>query len=170
MPDPTPRDPMPPAAHTGTHGAAWRCNRPAALRAHGIKPAHCPIIADWIVQRADSHAVWHSWHIALLHLRPLYDEDTPELILPGATHELCVTAMDPFAPRADAVQGRALANHHHIERTFAAQITEPTDQAAITRIAATIDLIVQGTLNPESLTQWISLFGDAMLVPAGGAA
>lgn len=159
-------DNMLPADITGTHGTAWRCNRAAALARHRIKPHHDAIIADWIISVPGAHAVWHSWHVALMHLRPMRGTAPAQTRLPGATHELWVMALDPAAPHADAVQGRALPNHHHIATAFAAQIIEPTDQAAIARIHATIALILNGDLHPLDQPRWIELFGDAMFEAA----
>ena len=172
---PVTREAMPAADRTGTHGQAWHCNRPAALRQHRIKPHHDPVIADWIVSappaaayhralRPDgSHHLVHSCHIALMHLRAVHGQDAIEIAVPGATHELWVMAFDPLAPRDAIVHGRALPVHHYYAQVFAAQIVAADDAAAIARVSAAIALILNGDLNPVDQPQWIEHFGDAMI-------
>jgi|GEM_PF-2792987 len=159
-------DNMPPADHAGTHGAAWACNRAAALARHRIKPQHDAVIGDWIVSAPGAHHAVHSCHVALLHLRPAHQHDLVEIKVPGATHELWVMAMDPRAPRGSIVQGHIMPVDHYYARVFGAQIVATGDDDALARIAATIALIVNGDLNPVDQPQWIELFGDAMFVNA----
>ena len=156
-------EPMPPADRAGNHGVAWRCNRAAALRHHRMKAHHDPVIADWIVTAPDAHDLVHSCHIALMHLRAVHARDAVQIAVPGATHELWVMALDPAAPRAAIVHGRALPLHHYFAQVFCAQIAAPDDPEAITRITAAIALILNGDLNPVDQPQWIELFGDAMV-------
>jgi hypothetical protein len=152
-------------AHIGSHAQAWRCNRAAALRRHKI--ALDPVIADWIVHVPGLHQAFHTIHIALQHLRPLHIGDRITRAVPGATHELWITALDPAHDHAATVQG---AGHPHrvayLAQLFAAQIVASDDPAAASRIAATIDLITTGDLNPLDQPQWIALFGDAMFEKA----
>ena len=136
MPDPQIHEPMPAASRINSRGKAWLCNRADALRSHKIKPVFDAVIADWVVEVPQAHAIWHSYHVALMHLRPLRGQPPADLYVPDATHELCVFAMDPGQPRAPAVTGTGFANDRLIAGTFVAQLTSPTDAAATARIAA----------------------------------
>jgi hypothetical protein len=150
--------------HIGDHGRAWRCNRAAALRRlHWFRTPIDAVIADWIVEVPDASRSWHSYHIALLHLRPLRGVPAPVLYLPGATHELQVMALHAGADCAAAIAGHLLADRLPLAAaTFAAQLVEPTDQAATIRTGTAIDLILSGDLDPESRAHWVSLFGRSM--------
>lgn len=150
-------DNMPPAAHVGTHGAAWACNR-AARRD--------PMIADWIVTAPSYHHLVHTCHIALIHLRSVPGQPAPAIAVPGATHELWVMAFDRAAPRHAIAHGHTLPGDHYCAQIFAAQLIARDDETADARIAATIALIVNGDLNPVDQPQWVELFGDAMFVNA----
>lgn len=169
MREPHLREPMRPADKTGTHGRAWKCDH-VALRRKRRKRRFTEVqdatLGVWIVERSDAHPAWHSYAIALMHLRPMAGFDDPVIHRKGATHELMVMALDPTRRRDHAVAGKEFPAYL-TPANFAAQLAEPTDEAAITQIEAAIDLILAGELNPDTdaRRQWIALFGDHMLMP-----
>lgn len=157
---------MPPPAKIGAHGCAWRCDIEAFRRNLGAKQENDATLASWIVEARWAHPLWHSYSVILVHLRPLADGTATLLYRPDATHEFWIYALDPEHPRAPAVIGTETARFL-TPINFAAQLAEPSDEAACTKLEGAIDLIIAGELNPDTdaQRQWEALFGNAMIKP-----
>jgi hypothetical protein len=156
---------MPPPSKSDAHGRAWRIERERYLER--VHPGKVDATVEmWVIEAPWAHPVWHSYWAILMHLRPLEGVGDPKLYRPDATHELIIFALDPSKPRAATVDGRDGA--YRLEpANFAAQLVEPSDEAARTRVEGAIDLIIAGELNPDTdaMRQWTALFGDAMIKP-----
>jgi hypothetical protein len=155
---------MPPATKTGPFGRAWTCDVDAFALAKGIAPDAHATLAQWIIEARWAHPIWDSYAIILMHLRPMADGRETLIHREGATHEMLVFALNPEHPRSPTIHGTGPV-HFLQPVNFGAQLVEPDDAAAMTRIEDTVDRIINGTLNPDTdaLSQWIALFGDHML-------
>lgn len=148
----------------GPYGRAWRCDLDAFRAAH---PARVDTtLASWIVEARWAHPLWHSYNIFLTHLRPTPGLPDATLYRSDATHELVLFALDPQQPREQQLRSSRPA--WLTPANFAAQLAEPTDQAAIARVDASVDLVLSGELNPDTDAhmQWCALFGSSMVKSA----
>lgn len=157
-------DPMPPATKTGAHGRAWRADLSAMRKILNVDADADATLDSWVVETPWAHPFWHSYWIALVHLRPMPDARKTLIYRDDATHEFWVYALNPEEPRADALMGKA---HFLTPGNFAAQLAQPSDDAARAAIEGAVDLILSGELNPDTdaRRQWRALFGDAMIKP-----
>lgn len=76
-----------PPVLTGPHGRVWLIDMVSARLKYGLDPKKDGTVAAWVIEAPWAHPVWHSYTLALVHLRPI--EDAPKTIthLDGATHE-----------------------------------------------------------------------------------
>lgn len=152
-----PRLALPPTKQ-GPHGKAWRMDL-AAIRAHlGKQGAE---IDTWIVEAPYSHPMWHSYMLAVVHLRPVDGFPAAVVHLPGATHEVMLYALDPsHTPRLDR-NPRLLhpANFH-------GQWIAESDEGAIAKVDSCVDLIIAGQLSPDTdfRRDWIALFSASNML------
>jgi hypothetical protein len=145
------------------YGRSWAVD--IAAVAEASKLGSGATIGCWIVEARWAHPLWHSYYFTLIHLRPVSDCPDPVVALPGATHEFGVFAMNPEIDREPQLRDRRAALLHPVN--FAAQLIEPSDDAAIARIEDAIDRVIRGLLNPDTdaLQSWIALFGDSLIRP-----
>lgn len=141
---------------TGQQGYAWRLPDSIALRSG--KP-HAQV-AQWVMQAAYAHPIWHSYVLSLVHLRPVSGLRPPLIMVPDATHEFMLYALDPGHP-IDFERLRCLQ-----PMNFAAQFKSDDDAAAIRRIEETVQDVIDGVLSPDTdfRWQWYARFGDACSV------
>jgi len=145
---------------------AWLVDLPALRRHKGIPEGVDATVAVWVVEAPWAEICWHSYMIALIHLRPLAGNPVPPIrYLYNATHEIRVHAMDPDVAREPAIKGEQLpALMGELEPlTFAGQFNAGSDEAAKERVRMTVGSILQGVLNPDTEDQWIAQFGDRMM-------
>ena len=161
---------MPAPDRLGPHGSAWRCDIGALRRRLRIAPRDDATIAAWIIEARWAHTVWHSYYLPLIHLRPMPNAGQTIFHRDGASHEFWLMALDPAHPRAPAVRGVEGARHL-TPANFAAQLVEPSDEAAIARIETAIDAILARQLNPDTDArhQWEAMFGNEMVRPEARA-
>jgi hypothetical protein len=149
---------QPPTLH-GQKGRGWNLNG-ASLRGKNGPNA---LVDLWLLESPDSHPIWHSYLLSLVHLRPIEDLPEPIIYLPGATHELVLYALDANFPRQDSLTS---GGWHRLEpANFCAQFIASSDIEAIKRIASAARSVCAGTLSPDTdfRKQWIALFGDNMM-------
>lgn len=141
----------------GTHGCAWiNPRRPAPDK---------PNLGQWVLYVPGAHPVWHSYALSLCHLRDLPGYRPALRNLPGATHELSLSALDPRRASElwTCIYGLTPQN-------FVAQMIE-TDESALARMMQTVRDVIDGRLNPDTdnRAQWIARFGDncirSLMVP-----
>lgn len=129
----------------GPHGRAWSVD-PVMIRVkHGI--IEDGQVANWVVEAPWAHPLWHSYWIALVHLRPFPG-------MSGGTHLY--------------IEGEA--PEFMTPMNFGAQLREPGDALAAGRIETAVRDIVEGCLNPDTdaLSTWQDRFGDNMMKHAPG--
>ena len=148
----------------GPHGRAWFVD-PVEIRARLYPGQEDASLANWVVEAPWAHPAWHSYWIALVHLRPFPGlKGGTRLYLEGATHELWVKALSPDKPRSTFIEMRG-GPAYMSPGNFAAQLREPGDAIAVKRAADAVREIVDGKLNPDTdaTYQWIERFGDNMM-------
>jgi hypothetical protein len=138
----------------GTYGRAWL---------YPVGPATPECVAAWIIEAPWAHPVWHSYLLNVIHLRPSERDPNPIIYLDGATHELCIEALDPEKPRQPSIDGGevwALSPPN-----FAGQIICGSDVAAFARAENAVFMILERHLSPDTdyIYEWIRLFGDSMI-------
>lgn len=164
-----------PPTITGRFGRAWLCDLAAARRSLPPPPAPDAMVAHWIVEAPWSHEVIHSYSLMLVHLRHMMGRRPPAPYLEGATHEICLYAIHPHAPRE-----RMLVEAPHPSvwlepMAFAAHFIAGNDDAAAERIVLAVRRVCEGALSPHPshAGAWAEMFGDNMLRharrPAPGA-
>lgn len=154
---------LPPPWKSGM-GRAWQCDIDKLRKTLKVEREADATLGMWIVEAPWAHPFWHSYSLVLIHLRPLVPPVETKFYLPDATHEIWVYAMNADEPRAPAILGEARPAWL-TPKNFAAQFIEPSDEAAIARIEATVGLILSGELNPDTdaASQWRALFGNNMV-------
>ncbi len=146
-------------------GRAWRCDVEAGFKDAGMVPAEHANIASWVVEAPFAHPVWHSYGFTLVHLRDIPGAPKATIILPGATHEFLVWALDPEKPRDRIVKLGDVMGSRLSPCNFVAQLVADSDQAAISRIEDAIREVCGGWLSPDTdyISQWTERFGDNMI-------
>lgn len=112
-------------------------NGPAALRAV-------------VLHAAWAHPIWHSYYLALVHLRPVEGLPPVHLEHPNATHEISLFAMDPATPipEGDPIPtppGRLLHPPNLI-----VQLNGHTDATALAVFGDFAEAIAQRRLSPDT--------------------
>ncbi len=152
----------------GRFGRAWWCNL-STIRARLPKGAPPDaMVAHWVIEAPWSHQVVHSYSLMVVHLRHMMGRPPPPKLIPGASHEVCLQAIHPEAPR-ERFLGEPADPRAWIEpMTFAAQIAESSDEAATIRVARAVGLVCEGRLSPHPshARAWAEIFGDNMLARA----
>lgn len=146
--------------HEGPHGRAWKIDFEGAYKRRGI--VQRAEVAEWVVEAPWAHPLWHSYALVLMHLR-FMPGSTVKFHLDGASHELWLMALDPKASRQDMITSAEMVPLQPMN--FAAQIIEPSDDAAVARVEKAVQLICAGRLSPDTdfIRNWVALFGDNML-------
>jgi hypothetical protein len=149
----------------GRFGRAWGVDLAAVRRR--VPPGAPPdaMVAHWIIEAPWSHQVVHSYSLMVVHLRHMLGKRDYPVYLDGATHEMCLQAIRPDAPR-----GRMLVEPPDprvwVEpMAFAAQIVAADDGVALRRVLRAVELVCEGRLSPHPshARAWAELFGDNML-------
>lgn len=119
-------------------------------------------IAAWIVNCPQAHPFWSNYMVSMVHLRPIADSAYPiHLYLEGATHEICVVALDPDDD-PQPVEGTGW--RYLTPVNYAGQMKLGSDAEAIAVCDNTVADICAGQLNPDTdaVSQWIRRFGNHM--------
>jgi hypothetical protein len=142
----------------GDYGQAWKQDISKMAEAYGMTSDQHATICQWIIFAPWAHPVWHCYGLDLYHLRPMpFGElKNPKLMMPNATHELALCALNP---RTSVEIGKGIDPIS--PPNFVAQIVETDDQAAALRIHAAVREILDGTLNPDTdaVESWFTRFG-----------
>lgn len=148
----------------GSLGVAWRVDFDELRRRNGSPPDAG--VAGWVVEARWAHPIWHSYTIAVIHLRNIPGMPPPHINLAGATHEFFLFALDPDKPREPAILGRERAAIM-TPANFGAQFISASDEDAITFVRAAIQDVIDGKLSPDTdhLSAWRERFGDSMIKP-----
>lgn len=157
----------------GEAGRAWKVNLTGAQGRVGISPALDSRLVFWVIECPWANPAWHSYALVLVHLR---DCPVDASISRGrASHELWLHALDPRVEgetggtREKLLEfgtlGRNGATGAMMPMHFAAQINEPSDEAALARIERAVVLICNGELSPDAdfWQQWVDLFGNDVM-------
>lgn len=152
----------------GRFGRAWRCDL-AAIRSR-LPPGTLPdaVVVHWVIEAPWSHQVVHSYSLMMVHLRHMMGRQPVQKLIPGASHEVCLQAIHPDAPRERFLTEPADPRAWIEPMTFAAQLAEPTDEAAASRVLRAVELVCGGRLSPHPshARAWAEMFGDNMLARA----
>ena len=151
----------------GHLGRAWRCDLDAAKRNDG-RPDSTATIGMWVIEAKYAHPIWHSYILAICHLRPIEGVPPAVLAMHGATHEFWLAALDPEkGSREKLINGTlpgrdgAVQILHHMN--FSAQLVALTDPQAVGVMEATVRDVCNGALNPDTdhRRAWIRRFGSS---------
>lgn len=162
-------DPISISPHiTGSVGRAWSCDLEALRQRIGKSSEDDGTLAFWVIEAPWAHPIWHSYHMALLHLRPMADGRPTKFYLEGATHEIWLHALDPDGKRQPLIEGHMWGKDTCQPLTpinFSSQFIEQSDDSAKARCEKAIQRICDGTLSPDTdyVRHWMHLFGDCMV-------
>lgn len=119
-------------------------------------------LAAWIVEADWAHPWWHSYWVALVHLRPCEGVQAPVVQLVGATHEVMVYALDPMrTPSLGDVPALLLPAN------FVGQWVEASDAEAVAKVEGHVAEILRGELSPDTdhRRAWVERFSGSNLKP-----
>src|SRR4051812_16237629 len=144
---------------SGLFGKAWTITDDNRLTGREHSLAH------WLIEAPRAHPVWHSYSLVMHHLRPMKNLTKPMIYLPGATHEVCLFALDPMVDRRPLIAGGKVEALWLMPGNFAAQFIAATDAVARDRVRWAAQAVCDGVLNPDTdfRRQWVDLFGDNMM-------
>lgn len=153
-----------PPTISGAHGRAWAIDLASARKVKGVDPRDDATLAGWIVEAPWAHLAWHSYFIALVHLRPLPDARKTIFYFPDASHEFWVYALDPSRPRQPAIVGAEMPAFL-TPCNFATQRKHGSDTEALAEIERAVKDIVDGRLSPDTdfLAEWSRRYGNFMI-------
>ena len=153
-----------PPAYSGRWGCAWVCDLASIRRGRPFDAPPDATIAHWIIEAPWSSEVVHSYSLAVVHLRSVLGIRPPTLLIPGASHEMALIAINPGADRAAMIRNAVTADQWLQPQVFGAQLAEPSDEAAAIRVARAGQLVCDGRLSPHPthIESWIELFGGNM--------
>ena len=139
----------------GPGGRAWRL----PLTAAGPSSA----LGGWLLEAPWAHPFWHSYLLTAIHLRPAGDAAPAVIVVPGATHERTLLALDPKVPRGGILRGGPV--HWLQPANFVAQFARATDAEALAEADAAAQAVVDGRLSPDTdlRAQWVARFGGGGL-------
>jgi hypothetical protein len=139
---------------------AWRQDMVAAnlehQRRHGANAAHGGV-AGWVLYAPWAHPVWPYHFLALLHLRELPGMPAAKILLPGATHEVLLMALDP-GKTPDLVN--PLASHLK-PLNYTGQFISVDDNVARAKCERAVDEVLSQRMSPDTdyRGQWVHFFG-----------
>lgn len=153
----------------GAHGAAWEVDLPKARALAGETEDSDSTVALWIVYAPWANAFWSYYLIGGIHLRRSNALSTPKIMLPGATHEVLVFALDPEAvpDTVDTYKIRKLTPANFVGQWRVAVRPNPVDldNGAAAKIRVTVEEILAGVLSPDSdyVHAWVKRFSASNL-------
>lgn len=152
------------ADYRGPRGRAWLVDHAKMLVRDGATVDEDATIGLWVVEASWAHPFWHSYAIALVHLRPIQGGTPAKISREGATHEFWVWALDPDIPRGPFIAGDCTKTPYLWPINFGAQIVCTDDQNAKEVIERAVVDIIEGRLNPDTdaRSQWKARFGDSL--------
>lgn len=143
---------------TGARGSAWRSDVEGMARRRPAGPPKELTVAAWIATAPYAHPLWHSYAIGCISLRHVDGWPAAQIMLPGATHEIFVIALDPDhpVPLNDAPR-------HLTPLNFAGQFVAESDAAAAERVERAVQDVIDGRLNPDTdyIRHWMYRFSDS---------
>lgn len=145
----------------GPAGKAWKMDGDSYLKLHPEKaPIHEVTTACWILQCPAYHPVWHSYVISCVSLKNMEGLPPAVILLPNATHELFVIALNPNFPTTVNEDFCFLEPIN-----FSAQFIAENDEVASGRIEESVKEILAGVLSPDTdfMSMWVARYGDSNL-------
>lgn len=145
---------------TGIVGKAWRHDLEAAVVRMGLedRPPAELTVSSWVVYAPCAHPLWAYYWIGCVSLRSIPNAAPPLILIPNATHEVMVYALNPDIDPAidDGPQMLLPANFH-------GQFIEACDEDAAARVQASVKEVVAGLLSPDTDFQreWVRRYSDS---------
>lgn len=103
-----------------------------------------------VVDFPGAHPVWHSYYLAIVHLRAVEGLPDADLAHPRSTHEISIFAMDPAVPIPDGApippQPRWLLTPPNLVH----QLRGHTDATALAVFGDFAEAIAQRRLSPDT--------------------
>jgi hypothetical protein len=148
----------------GPAGKAWLAKLDVWRKFNG-KPPGDASLDGWLIEVPKAHPIWHSYLLTLVHLRSQDGLPEPLVYLPGATHEIVLHVLNPDCDRNMLLATGRAPMALLTPPNFAGQFIEPSDDCAKSRVMASVQLICEGVLNPDTDARqsWIALYGDSMM-------
>jgi hypothetical protein len=78
----------------GSCGKAWLIRRPSAKEL-ATSPNWAATVASWLLYVPGAHPMWHSYALAVVHLREVPGAPPPHKTYPDAEYELMIYALNP---------------------------------------------------------------------------
>lgn len=121
--------------------------------------------AGWIIDAPWAHPIWSQYQLVLYDLTsPSAEHGEPKILLPGATHEFMLWALDPDKPIKRDTQPELGKLVRLQPPNYAYQFKAESDAAAEARLQRLVDRIAAREVSPDTdfRSFWNShLFSDA---------
>lgn len=100
-----------------------------------------------LLHRPDAHPHWHTYQVAVVHLRPVEGLPPPKLAFPDGSHEISILAVDPRTePNPDDL--RSIQTLH--PPNMVSQLRALTDEGALALFGAFVKALSTHELCPDS--------------------
>lgn len=130
---------------TGPLGRAWR----VAPETQHERPDTTATLAQWLLTVPAAHPVWHSYALAVVHLRDIPGVKPAVKQTPDATHEVILFALNPEKDLPDPDDGRfrpALLTPANLVE----QVQALTDEQAVAIAEGLARAFVLGHASPDT--------------------
>jgi hypothetical protein len=141
-----------PPTLTGPKGRAW------LGKLLPTDPNNDPAVAYWVVEAPEADPNHNSYAVFLLRMG--VRGKTEEVLLPGATHEVTVFALNPAEKRPLNAVGAVMH-----PANFSGQWIAKDDSDAMLHVQAMVQDFVDGKMNPETdIEAYIQRFSDSNII------
>lgn len=162
-----------PPSSIGTRGRFW--DIPLDRVREGRRAADDCTIAICIVEAPYANMTSHSFVMSIIHLRSIPGVPPAAIHMPGATHEIMISPLDPKKERELLVSGREFSRELFNDKVnFVGQVILTSDVPGLTGDDMAHDLLLKtaqdiadAKLNPDKdyRRHWVARFGAHCMKP-----
>lgn len=130
----------------GPCGSAWR----VALPTQHERPDTTATLAMWLLTIPAAHPAWHSYAMAVIHLRDIPGVRPAVKRIPDATHEVMLLALDPGKDLPDPDDGDNFRPALLLPPNLEEQMPALSDAQAVSLAESLARGFVDGMANPDT--------------------
>lgn len=138
----------------GSHAKAWR------VPIYREKESEGSSVDRWVIYQPGVNAFWSFYMVEVIHLRPIEGLGDARILLPGASHEVMVFALDPERDIYDCWKNNLPIL---VPPNYTGQFFAESDEYAKERVERAVIDITNGllTADSDSIQGWIDRFGTS---------
>lgn len=130
----------------GPCGSAWR----VAMPTNHERPDTTATLGMWLLTVPGAHPAWHSYALAVIHLRDIAGVRPAVKRIPDATHEVLLFALDPGVSLPDPDDGAHFRPAFLSPANLVEQMQALTDEQAVAIVEGLARAFVDGHASPDT--------------------